>query len=282
MPYLVDRVQGSGQPSYDAFAGELSPVRFMVQNVPFGADPTNDPQLPIIGAAITVGSRTYRCDRIQVVETISDTAHVVEAMYSTDGRFSFPEREEPDERDPNWRSWDLTYQKQQLKIPLFTKGIHEYSDPNGNTLQREWWYKQEETLDLEFSVLNTSVSVPVTSNQGIRDIINLSRSQVGHLHEFLNNTYWVMQAPTIRIAEPVPGHVKISYTWISDPGSGSIGNPDPTKFITPPHRPPWYKYVITPADVNGGQPTISVFDLYPPESGFNTPTGYQGLPGDPI
>lgn len=292
MSYSVVPLQGTtGFPSRDSTSGELLPYRYLVSNFPVGADPRIDPLIPIEGSFVTVGGFKYRCDRVSVAEVISDTSCVVEARFSSDGRFRFY-RTQPDSTQLDYREWDLGFEKVDLVLPMYTRGVHETTDLDGTESTERWWYLSEDTVPHELDVLHVRVNVQVSTDDDVRDIITRARAQKGHLHrfDFPPDTYWVMQTPHIT-RRGDEGFVTVEYAWSSDPGNGAVGIPvglTPDEVVTAPRRPSFYAYSKVPVRVPGGTPAILVTDLFPPTepdgspNRFYDPNGWRTLPGNPL
>lgn len=272
-------------------ANELTEM-WRVFEVPIGTNPLEAIELPRIGSAAVSNGQVVYCADLDP-EQINDNTYDVTAFFSQGAVAIF-------EQVPR-RSWDLTYRKDKITLPIFVKGLKVHG--NGGAIK---WDPDPFDLPIEYTVLNVSVTMEHLGNAAIRDIIFRARAQSGHIHIISGfpGLKWKMITPTIASTPESIGKIRINYSWENDPGNGGIdapvltpdpgdpgpGAPPPTPFrpIVPGPRLPFYRYIVIPSQVANGEPRIETQDLYPPllpngsPNPFYEPLGWQLLPGAPI
>lgn len=261
-------------------ANELT-EQYRVIDVPIGSSPLEALELPPIGSPKVSNGRVVYCQDLDP-EQINDTTYDVTAFFSEGAIAIF-------EQVPR-KSWDLTYRKDKITLPIFVRGLKVHG---ASTAQ--YWDPDPFDLPIEYLVLNVAVTMEHQGNAAIRDIINLAMSQRGHIHIFSGfpNIKWKMLSPTIASVPEVLGKIRINYSWESDPGNGGIDVPPespevPVAPIVPGARPPFHRYLVSPSQTPGGRPSIHTHDLYPinlpngQPNPFYDPNGWQILPGAPI
>lgn len=266
--------------------GELTPFVFTVQGLAIGENPVLVPGIPALNSVIPHSDSNpgyFKCDRVFVSKAISDTAVEVTALFSTDGRFAFP-APQPDPTAPNYREWDKSYRKESINIPHWRLVFQEYPIGNGQTALRNKWEYVERPMMIEWTVMSVRVKFDAGDNTGVVQALNVIDREIGKLHVFpaFPNRLWRYCAPTIASSPESATEIFVSYSWDSDPGNGSFGNPFPGRIVTAPIRLPFFNYISLPAAQSGQLPVIATQSQFPPEGGFFNPNGWQGLPGGPI
>lgn len=257
------------------------PRRYLVTELAIGEDATTHPALPDVGSELTIGSYKVTCDRVEVEEYHSDNAVTVAAYYSNDGRFRFPEFPS-NPSDPDNRSWDIGYKKSTIDVPQFFRGERTYKDSTGATVTAPYWIRSDWKLDIEMQVFNTRLILDGISQSSIRAIVQTVNGQLGKLHRF-DNRWWQFQPPTIRSNKP--DVVEIFYSWVHDPGNGHISKPNgyaDNEVVLAGQRLPFWVYNVAPQTEARPVPQIYTQDLFPEDSPYLEPNGWQNLPGNPI
>lgn len=284
MAAIVIPELGGGKPDVDRFGtGSLTPFVYTVTNLAVDEDPTSLPQIPQRGSEITMGNWKFQCDRVYVSRVITDTAMQVTALFSNDGRFSFPAPEE-DPQELGYREWDKSYSTEFIKIPLWELTFQEHSVAGGGVATTNRWQLKERDVAIEFSVLNIRVKFSAGDNAGMIAAMNVMDREIGKIHIFpaFPNRWWQFLPPSMASTPESQTEVFVSYSWLSDPGSGRVGNPIPGRYVTVPDRPAFHEYLAVPSGSPGVAPTIVAQLKFPVGSPFYNPNGWQGLPGGPI
>ena len=207
--------------------------------------------------------------------------------------------------EPKFVRWEMTYKKVDYPFPSYV--LNSDWGPNfgagpGQPKEKEYfrWDQVGDTIPVEYIGLTVTVN---RLHNGLSERIGILKDmaqvhkQVGRMHviEVFGSTRWVMQPPQIRQAEIY--RVEITYTWLHDPGNGTIALPESVPiadrerlFFPQVARPSWHRYVVIgQRTLNGREslPTIHVADMYPETingqpNPYYEPSGYRNLPGRPF
>jgi len=262
---------------------QLLPRLFLVEELAIGEDATSHVDIPSVGSEVTIGGYKVTCDWVGVTTVLSDNSCYVEARYSSDRRFSFPDRPADPNDEEYQGSDDHGYKKTTINVPQFSKGERTYKDASGATVTTPWWHREDIPLDIELRTYNVQIRLTNQTRTSRRLIINTIDSKIGQLHRF-GGRDWIFQPATVRSNRD--DIVDISYAWVSDPGNGELEYPAaamPGEFIVADmERPPFHVYTVIPQSSTRPAPVIFVQNLFAAGSRRIVPDGYEGLPGDPI
>jgi len=254
-----------------------------VTSLAIGEDATSHVDIPDVGSEVTIGGYKVTCDWVGVTTVHSDNSCIVEARYSSDGRFRFPDFPSDPNDEETRGTDDHGYKKSTIKAPQFSKGERTYKDASGATVTTPWWHREDIDIDIELRTYNVQIRLTGQTRTSRRLIVNTIDCKIGQLHTF-GGREWIFQPATVRSNRD--DIVDISYAWVSDPGNGELAYPAaamPSEIIVADmERPPFHVYGVIPQSSTRPTPLIYVQGLFAGTSSRVVPNGYQGLPGNPI
>lgn len=252
-----------------------------------GEDPRFVPGIPRKFDRLEPGSR-YKVDSL-LAERVNDNEPsdaIVSVAYSTDGRFSWPDKKPKADDDDflgvEWEDVDKT-----LEIPSFTPIDRPVraEDPTFGTpyvARGIEWKPGKWTIEQSYRVLERTVVLPYETMTEARAALTLISAQDRKIHQFDGRAWRFRCVSGKQIAAL---KFKIVYRWISDPGTPAF---DEVQNLVLPtiDRPPFYRYRVLPAPMPTPEnpfppPTIDVLRSYGNDA-YTDPEGFRQLPGDPI
>lgn len=278
--------------SRDESSGEIEPLKFKVDGLVAGEDPTTVTGIPQPNSAIVVAGRQFLVDRVGVREHITDgsttSTAFVEVYCSTDRRFRFPTRPVI----PEVGDWNIStsFRTETRTAPTFITRPIVVPQSDGIEFSSLEWAQEPIQYTIDMMVLTVSATLPDQVDKALfLEMVQIASAQNGYLHSFLNR-YWRFTPP--HFDRSAQGIVSIVYNWESDPGNWEIGatvgnGTQPGHTRAAPVRPPFFEYQVVGSGEFGippPPPTVLVTDLYPDQA--NNPyvdlDGWQTLPGNPL
>lgn len=275
-------------PSLDGNGPALTPIVWLIRDLPAGDNPLDVFGVPKRGNVITLFGTAYTCDKVDTPQQINDNAFRVQTWFSTDGRWDVLT---PPKLGDDERNFELGYKKVIISAPTFKKVIEKSIVPGtSTTVDRPKWEREDKEFPIEWRTLSINVVVTATTDQQILAIIAATELQEGHIHIFPYNPTKLWRMLTCQIKRR-GDKVSIGYTWESDPGNGPIkipnldGVPDGDLIYPIVKRDPFTVYhVMSPVAADPDKkPRIWHVELFPAANNpYYTHNGWIGLPGNPI
>lgn len=269
-------------------------------------DALANPLCPVVGSSIQVAGLTMVARGFGEIRKIRDDAGTIVINYTT-----------ANTANPLFKPFHLTYKKVEQRVPLFSRGMHTYMDASNRFQTRARWLPQDIAIQIEQPCLTITVhryAPGAVSNAAHQADIAAAIKENYHMHNLPYFGMMVMQPPLFDQVSYT--NADITYVWLGDPGNpgitiplqqpvppdldptvgdSAIIDPDVSKFITPPPRPPWFMYVVEPpaapasnpewaldGDRKEGKPKIRLATIYGPNNPFVALDGWRALPGGPL
>lgn len=280
-PIVTMEAHGA-RPSLDASGPALTPIVWLIQDLPHGDNPLDVFGVPKRGNVITLYGTVYTCDKVDTPEQINDNVFRVQTWFSTDQRWDVLNPRIGDDE----RNFLKSYKKVDVLHPTFKRTYELTQNNAGTNILKDKWTREDLNVQQEWEVLSINVVLEVNNDAQILAAMTAADAQVGFIHIFpynLNKKWLHLPNEQRRLAKKLT----ISYSWLSDPGNGAMGlepsDPDAASTVYPGDRNPFHIYRTVlganPADV----PEIKTVPLFPT---YNTraqmTNGWLTLPGNPI